>query len=317
LIAIASILASVAFLGIATGDDLKVPPEFAGLFEAHEFRYTGGKYKDELFRYRLFVPRNQSPGVHYPLLLWLHGHNESGSDNRFSLRHLNLVLNDVAHAEKYRYFVLVLQCPEDDPSWFRIEGVEDPSDMLSITSEILQKTMQDYPVDRDRICVSGACSGGSGCWELAGRHPEWFAAVSPLTAGGGNVMLATRLVNIPIWAFHNQGEHPEGDVKMVSAIQEAGGNACLTIPAGGEHDCWTTAFRRYEIVPWMLAQRRGAWICWTPPGCRIWRWWHILPVPMVIITTVIWSWRVERKRRQRKQRDTTANTKTQGTSAEA
>src|SRR5688500_17526541 len=36
--------------------------------------YTGGRYENHVFRYRLFKPRPFDPQRSYPLILWLHGY---------------------------------------------------------------------------------------------------------------------------------------------------------------------------------------------------------------------------------------------------
>jgi predicted peptidase len=289
------------------------PADIADLFEAREYRYTGGQYRQQLFRYRLFVPRSPKPGEHYPLLIWLHGYGERGSDNVKNLRWLELVLDNRKHIERYRFFILATQSP--DGSWGS-GAVALPDDMLTVTTAIFQKTLQEYPVDPNRVWLSGVSGGGSACWEMAMRHPEWFAAVVPMGSGGGDVSHAGKLVNIPIWAFHNLNDRetsPEDVKRMVAAVNAAGGNAHLTLLEGKwressdawsewwwSHDCWTEAFHRYDIMAWMLAQDRGSWVCWTPPGCRLWKWWHILTVPCIFLTVVWLGCCFERRRRERK-----------------
>ena len=113
------------------------PADIADLFEAREYRYTGGHYRERLFRYRLFVPRSLKPGERCPLLVWLHGHGEHGSDNVKNLRWLELILEDRKHIERYRFFILATQSP--DGSWYG-SAVASPDDMLTVTAAIFQKT---------------------------------------------------------------------------------------------------------------------------------------------------------------------------------
>ena len=164
--------------------------QFINFFTPCEYRRTSGANHNELFRYRLFVPRPLKPTEKYPLLVWLHGVGEAGSDNRLSLRYLDSMLDDSDHAQKYRLFILVVQCPQACPVWFHTAGAADsgaggPNDMLTVTAEILRKTMREYPVDQDRIYLAGLSSGGNGCWEMAMRYPELFAAVVPMASGAG------------------------------------------------------------------------------------------------------------------------------------
>ena len=128
--------------------------------------------------------------------------------------------------------------------------------------------------------------------------------------------LPARVANVPIWAFHNMNDKecpPDGVKEMVAAVKKAGGNAHLTLLEGKwresndawsewwwSHDCWTEAFHRYDIMAWMLAQSRGDLVCWTPPACRLWKWWHILTVPCIFLIVLWLGWCFERRRRQRK-----------------
>jgi predicted peptidase len=297
---IAALMLSTALLSAEPTKLGLVSREFAEHFEAHEYRCPGGANQPELrIRYRLFVPRNMQPGEKYPLILWLHGRGEGGTDNQLNLRYMQTVLKDVKNLEQYRFFILLPQCPSPDIGWTgglgtANTGATSGKDMLNIAYEILQKTMQEQPVDPDRISLLGICSGGSGCWDMAVRYPELFSAVAPMTPGSGNVSQANRLINCPIWAFRNEYTQTRDTRQMVAAVKQAGGNIHLTTEPNGRHDSWTAAIQDYDIIGWMVAQRRNAWICWRPPGHR---WLHVLGMPVAFIMIVGLGWYSERRRR--------------------
>jgi predicted peptidase len=322
----AAVVLSVLLLGLPPTHN---PPALKDVFGTGEYRYTGGQYNGGAFPYRLFVPRNQVPGRRYPLLVWLHGVGECGSNNESSLRWLDLVLADREHLEKYPFFILVLQCPKANPYWFKrgaggergtandenAGAVRDAADghdasaegdaaddMISVVFNLLEKTMQEYAVDPDRVCLSGVSSGGTGCWEMAMRHPEVFSAVVPLSSAGGDNARAATLTGIPIWAVHNDADTntpPDGVRATVAAVNAAGGNAHLSLLASKTHNTWTAAFRELGVMEWMLAQRRGS-TCWPPPGCKPWAWWSILTVPAAFAAVVLIGRRSELRRRTRR-----------------
>jgi predicted peptidase len=250
------IIAGVVLVISAT---VEIRAQTVELFEAREYRSTEGQFQGTVFRYRLFVPRSMKPGQRYPLLVWMHGHGiEPGTDNARHLLWIDLMLNDRTHPEKYRFFVLAVQCPANH-RWFGQTAADggSPDDMLSVTTDILRETMLGCPVDRDRVYLVGISSGAAAAWEMAMRHPRLFAAVVPLAcASGSDESRAARLVKIPIWAFINHGER-KGVESMVNAVQAAGGNACLTVADAFGHDAWSTPLRG-GILEWILAQRRGA-----------------------------------------------------------
>jgi predicted peptidase len=119
--------------------------------------------------------------------------------------------------------------------------------------------------------------GGFGCWYLALAAPERFAAIVP-DAGGGpafisrsematmspglisrSEMVAT-LAKLPIWAFHGAKDEvvpPESTQAIIEAIQEAGGDARLTLYEDRGHNTCQATFSREDVYEWLLRQRRG------------------------------------------------------------
>ena len=57
-------------------------------------------------------------------------------------------------------------------------------EQLKIVLGILDETLAAYPVDSQRVYLTGLSMGGYGAWDLAVRFPERFAAVAPICGGG-------------------------------------------------------------------------------------------------------------------------------------
>jgi predicted peptidase len=275
------------------------------LFDSQEFHFSGGQFQDKPFQYRLYVPKSMDPKEKCPLLVWLHGKDEGGSDNEQSLRYLNLVLQDRSRIEKLHMFILVPQCPTRSLAWNGTMAVSNSNgskevDMVDVTYEMVQEILKQHPIDPDRVYMLGICSGANGCWEMASRHPEMVAAMVPTASVYNDVEQAANFQKIPIWVFHNSYDHPESMEAVVDAVRKAGGDIHLTILMSTEHGGWQAAIQRYEVVDWLSAQSRGVKNGWLPPGQRPWRWWHVLTVPIAFVVLASWSVRSERKRRQRK-----------------
>lgn len=183
----------------------------------------------------------------WPLLLFLHGAGERGTDLALVKRHGP---PRIAESDRDFPFVLVSpQCPADE--WW------DPEVLVALLDEVTSR----YRVDPDRIYVTGLSMGGFGTLALAATVPDRLAAIAPV-CGGGDPRWAPRLAGVPTWIFHGAGDRivpVVGSRRMVDAIREAGGSVRLTVYPDLGHVCWDEAYAEPGLWSWLLSHRR-------PPG---------------------------------------------------
>jgi predicted peptidase len=101
--------------------------------------------------------------------------------------------------------------------------------------------------------------GGYAAWQMGMSLPHIFAAMVPI-CGGGMYWNASRLKNVPIWAFNGADDtivYPEESAKMVEAVNSCGGNAMLTLYEGVAHPVWLDVYSNPEVYEWLLAQKKG------------------------------------------------------------
>jgi len=217
------------------------------------------------FRYRLLRPARPEPGRTYPVVLFLHGSGERGSDNAAQLKFLPTWLAEPALQARHPCLVIAPQCRTDhkwvETPWQDPRGAPQPAEPsvdLAAAVAALDAVLAAEPADPDRVLLTGLSMGGYGTWDLASRSPERFAAALPI-CGGGDAATAPRLVTLPIWAFHGADDRvvpPERSRAMVEAIRTAGGAPKYTeFPRVG-HDSWTPAYREPAVLDWFFAQRR-------------------------------------------------------------
>jgi len=228
-------------------------------FRSLEYRYTGGRYDNFPFQYRLFVATENLRGHRYPLVIWLHGYGEFGRDNKSQLAWVYSFMR-FDSLERFPYFVLAMQCPEDNAYWVQNNDgptaplVDDNSDeMLAVLQDVVDKTIAKYAIDTNRIYLVGICSGGDGCWEMAMRNPTRYAAMATLADYGREDDRLQELIDIPIWSFHSAGDSPEGIRRMFSDLKSLGGQCHLTETPSNRHDCWTTANEDYILQEWLFS----------------------------------------------------------------
>lgn len=217
------------------------------------------------FRYRLLRPANVEPGQAYPLVLFLHGAGERGSDNLAQLKYLPTWLAEPDLRERHPCFVVAPQCRADH-QWAPYDWSAKkssplaPSLMTDLVAAVgaVDAVVAAEPIDTGRIYLTGLSMGGYGAWELAARMPQRFAAVAPI-CGGGDETQAAKLVGLPIWCFHGADDKVvpvERSRTMVAAIKAAGGELKYSELPGVGHDSWTPAYRESDLLDWLFQQRR-------------------------------------------------------------
>ena len=91
------------------------------LFEKREFVFKG-----DTLRYRVLFPENYDKNRDYPLVLFLHGSGERGSDNEKQLTHGAALFVDEENRKDYPSIVIFPQCPQES-FWVERERLQDQS----------------------------------------------------------------------------------------------------------------------------------------------------------------------------------------------
>jgi predicted peptidase len=197
--------------------------------------------------YLLFLPEDYGrEKKSWPLILFLHGAGERGSDVEKVKVHGPPKI--VQTQKDFPFVVVSPQCPEGD--WW--------TDKTELLINLLDGIVARYDVDTERIYLTGLSMGGYGSWALASKYPDRFAAVVPI-CGGGDRILARTLKDVPIWAFHGAKDSVvpvEESKELVEAINARGGNAKLTIYPDANHDSWTRTYDNPELYEWLIEHRR-------------------------------------------------------------
>jgi predicted peptidase len=190
-------------------------------------------------------PGYERDGKPWPLVVFLHGSGERGTDLQKVAKHGPPKL--VAQGRTFPFILVSPQCP-DGLFW---SGPE--------VDEFVAQMVRRYHADPRRVYLTGLSLGGYGVWETAIYNPSRYAALVPICGGGYSADLAGRLKDIPIWAFHG-AKDPDvplaGEQAYVEAVNAAGGHAIITIYPETGHDAWTETYDNPAVYEWMLAHTR-------------------------------------------------------------
>ena len=85
---------------------------------ATDFQKAAHSHKNDTLPYRILFPVNFDRTKAYPVVLFLHGSGERGSDNEKQLIHGSDLFLHPGNREQYPAIVVFPQCPEDD-AWTR------------------------------------------------------------------------------------------------------------------------------------------------------------------------------------------------------
>lgn len=195
--------------------------------------------------YWTYLPKAEKPASGWPLLVFLHGSGERGTDLELVKKHGPPKLAGQKPVLE-SFFMIAPQCPME--RWWDTVAVKD----------LIEKTMVSQPIDPKRIYITGISMGGYATWNLLKEAPKLMAAAVPI-CGGGDPASAERFKSVPIWAFHGDKDTAvpvQRSIDMVDALKKEKSGIRFTLYPGVTHDCWTQTFENPELYSWLLEQQQ-------------------------------------------------------------
>jgi predicted peptidase len=141
--------------------------------------------------YYLYTPQ-MLKGVKSPLVIWLHGGVHSRGSDPYDMPADAFYKPDDQKA--YPSFIL-------RPIAIKEENWTSP-DSYNLLIELMDKVLNEQPVDPTRQYLLGASMGGYGVWKVLEKFPNRFAAAVPI-CGGGDATKTGAIKSTRIWIFHS------------------------------------------------------------------------------------------------------------------
>lgn len=213
-------------------------------------RFRFRKATFDTLPYALYVPRGTPPEKGWPLVVFLHGAGQRGSDGRKQIavglpRHLK------QHPERWPGIVTMPQCPE---------GLYWEGPVLESVYRLIMRLEQEFGTDPERLYLTGLSLGGHGTWNLACLHPDRFAAIVPMCGAADPLRVALALQHMPVWNFHGTDDDvvPVEFSRVLELALKKNGNKThrFTEYDGVGHAVWDVAYANEELPRWLFAQRR-------------------------------------------------------------
>jgi predicted peptidase len=230
-------------------------------------RFSKNQYVNngDTLNYRMLFPDADTLRK-YPLVIFLHGSGERGSDNeaqlKWGVQNFATDKNMVEHPA----LVIAPQCP-NGISWSNVKRTPNsttmelqptPSKPMQLLIELIKQTISKMPVDTNRIYITGLSMGGYGTFDAIERYPDLFAAAVPV-CGGGDISKAATIAHIPMWIFHGAEDpavNTANSIEMNAALMKAGAHPGLTIYPETGHFSWLAAYSDEHMMEWLFRQHK-------------------------------------------------------------
>jgi predicted peptidase len=222
------------------------------------------------YNYQVYVPPGWSKKQKWPVILFLHGAGERGSDGLIQTE-VGIGTAIRRHAARVPAVVVFPQCLKD--RWWT------EPDMQTQALKALDQSIKEFNGDPARIYLTGISMGGYGTWAIAANNPQRFAALAPVCGGvrppprvaipagtpGANQTAdpyqatAQKVGRTPVWVFHGGADTvvPVSESrKMVDALKAASGNVRYSEYEGVGHNSWDKAYGEAEFFSWLLSNER-------------------------------------------------------------
>ncbi len=230
-------------------------------FNAKEYINASG----DTLRYRVLEPDHDTLRS-TPLIIFLHGGGERGSDNEAQLKWgvMNFATDQMMAL--HPAMVIAPQCPanqtwsnvERTPNTTKVSLKPEPTKPMQLLKELIDEIVKTKHVDETRIYITGLSLGGFGTFDAVERYPNLFAAAVPV-CGGGDVSKIADAAHVPMWICHGADDptvNPQYSVEMLQALMKAGAHPGFSMYPETGHFSWLSAYTDPHIIEWMFRQRK-------------------------------------------------------------
>jgi len=244
-------------------EDLYMPLTRRFPFEKSEFSYNGNTLP-----YQIMYPRGYDGNGSYPLVIFLHGAGERGTNNTSQMIYGPETFANPDARTDYPAIVVFPQCPSDvmwsrrikekiDGTWvFEFPVEEEPNYAMEMVIELTRQLIASESVDSERIYLAGLSMGGIGVFEYFYYAPNLAAAGVSLAGGHDPDLISTYGEGKSFWLFHGTEDNVvpiKYSRDMYNKFIELDFNVSFTEAEGRGHE-WNYALNDPELIQWLFQQ---------------------------------------------------------------
>ena len=202
--------------------------------------------QDTPFSYHLYChPDWQKEKL--PLIVFLHGAGERGdTPEELPLVRTHGIPKLLDDGCGVRCVAISPQCPKGGYWATKTES------LLAFVDRMIET----YNVDVDRVSLTGVSMGGFGTWFAALAAPDKFSCIAPVCGGG--MPWAAPTLKMPVRAFHGDKDtvvSPSQSIEMIDRLQQTNPDALLTLYHNVGHNSWDYAYNE-GLISWLISNKR-------------------------------------------------------------
>lgn len=223
--------------------------------------------KGDTLKYRQLLPVSKNDTIRkFPLIIFLHGSGERGNDNEAQLKWGVKNFATDENLKLHPSFLIAPQCPSN-LTWANFSENKNskniflqnvPTKPMELLIALINQFVKKFPIDMNRIYITGLSMGGYGTFDAIERYPNLFAAAVPI-CGGGDTSKAGLIKHIPIWIFHGAEDtavDPAFSRNMNDALTKVGGHPGYTQYPEVGHFSWIPAYSDPLLMEWLFRQHK-------------------------------------------------------------
>jgi predicted peptidase len=224
--------------------------------------------------YRILYPLSFDTTKNYPIVIFLHGAFEKGTDNERQLNIGGRYFLKEDNRRNYPSIVIFPQCPVND-NWayfdteidsltglaknWNFPFLKEPTTPAVLLKHLLDSLLNLHFVDASRVYIGGLSQGGMGVYDMIARYPGMFAAALPI-CGAGKISTAKNFASkVSLWIFHGEKD----DIVPTSfsrayykKLLKLGADVKYSEYPGVHHNSWVNAFAEKDLLSWLFSKSK-------------------------------------------------------------
>ena len=206
------------------------------------------KYASRM-NYLIYYPDNMSLSEKHPLIVYLHGYGEFGTNIQNTLAGSSAFANNMKYGRfQQKAIFLAPQCYAGSKRW---------TDCFNDLKGLIDKVVKEYNVDTNKITMTGHSLGGQAVFDFIATYPGFLAAAAPLSPSypWNHDYSKKKDLKIAVFIGTEEGLYTR-DQPEIEYLQKNGVNLKFFPLQGITHSSQKAFYNGTNIIDWLISQSK-------------------------------------------------------------